>query len=301
MDKRAGVRESSQEPANAGLVLKRRKWNILKLAKQHPAGAVGAAMALLMVLLALLAPLISPYGMEEMRMDVRMQPPSRVHWLGTDQFGRDIFSRIIYGSRVSLAVGALSVGFALVVGVGLGSIAAFYGGWWDDALMRVVDILMAFPEIVLAIALIAIVGPSFGDLILVIGFTRISQFARLARGQVLLITRQEYVTAAHAVGMRSPRVLVRHVLPNVGAPIIVLASLTVATAINAEAAMSFLGIGIQPPLASWGTMVADGRRFVLTAPWIATFPGVAISLAILGFNLLGDTMRDVFDPRTSGL
>jgi len=287
---RAGIPSAALAQRRHG----RRAWRLLT---HSPTGMAGAVVVLLIVLLAVFASQVAPYSMDEMRVADQIQPPSRIHRLGTDQFGRDILSRIVYGSRVSVVVGLLSVGLALVVGVSLGSVAAYYGGWWDESLMRVVDLLMAFPEIVLAIALIAIVGPSFGDLILVVAFTRVSHFARLARGQVLLVKEQEYTTAARAIGLRSPLILLRHILPNIGAPIIVLASLNVATAINAEAALSFLGIGIQPPLASWGTMIADGRRFVLSAPWIATFPGLAISFAILGFNLLGDALRDMFDPR----
>jgi peptide/nickel transport system permease protein len=257
----------------------------------------GAIVVLSFVVLAACANLLAPYSMEEMRMAERSIPPSSTHWFGTDQFGRDVFSRTIYGGRVSLLVGTLSVGVAAAVGITVGTIAGFWGGWWDDGFMRVTDILMAFPDIVLAIGLIAILGAHFADLVLVIGFTRIPDFARLSRAQALLLRRQEYVLAAEAVGLRRFHILIRHVLPNASAPLLVLGSLAMAGAINSEAALSFLGIGVQPPLASWGTMVADGRRFVLTAPWMPAFPGVAISLAILGFNLLGDGLRDVFDPR----
>jgi len=249
------------------------------------------------VVIAACAHLLTPYSMEDMHMAERSVPPSLSHWFGTDQFGRDVLSRTIYGSRISLLVGTLSVAVAAAAGITIGTIAGFWGGWWDDGFMRVTDILMAFPDIVLAIGLIAILGAHFGDLILVIGFTRIPDFARLSRAQTLLLKRQEYVLAAQAVGLRRFQILLRHVLPNASAPLLVLGSLAMAGAINSEAALSFLGIGVQPPLASWGTMVADGRRFVLTAPWMPAFPGVAISLAILGFNLLGDGLRDVFDPR----
>jgi peptide/nickel transport system permease protein len=195
-------------------------------------------------------------------------------------------------------VGVLSVGAAAVAGISLGMSAAILGGWWDDVLMRVTDVLMAFPDIVLAIGLIAIVGAHFGDLIVVIAFTRLPDFARMSRAQTLLVQRQEYVAAATAIGSRRFRIMVRHILPNASAPLVVLGSLAIAGAINAEAALSFLGIGVQPPLASWGTMVADGRRFILNAPWMATFPGLAISIAVLAFNLVGDGLRDAFDPRS---
>ena len=264
---------------------------------RNPTSMAGAIMVLSFVLMAVCAPLLTPYSMEDMRMAERSVPPSLSHWFGTDQFGRDVLSRTIYGSRVSLLVGTLSVGVAAAVGITAGAIAGFWGGWWDDGFMRVTDVLMAFPDIVLAIGLIAIVGAHFWDLILVIGFTRIPDFARLSRAQTLLLKRQEYVLAAEAVGLRRFQILIRHILPNASAPLFVLASLAMAGAINSEAALSFLGIGVQPPLASWGTMVADGRRFVMTAPWMPAFPGGAISLAILGFNLVGDGLRDVFDPR----
>ena len=264
---------------------------------RNPTSVAGAIVVLAFVLMAACAQWLTPYSMEEMHMAERSVPPSLSHWFGTDQFGRDVLSRTVYGGRISLLVGTLSVGVAATVGITMGTVAGFWGGWWDDGFMRVTDILMAFPDIVLAIGLIAILGAHFGDLIIVIGFTRIPDFARLSRAQTLLLRRQEYVLAAEAVGLRRLQILMRHILPNASAPLLVLASLALAGAINSEAALSFLGIGVQPPLASWGTMVADGRRFVLTAPWMPAFPGGAISLAILGFNLLGDGLRDAFDPR----
>jgi peptide/nickel transport system permease protein len=264
---------------------------------RNPTSVAGAIVVLAFALMAACAHWLAPYSMEEMHMAERSIPPSLTHLFGTDQFGRDVLSRTIYGGRISLLVGTLSVGVAATMGITVGTIAGFWGGWWDDGFMRITDILMAFPDIVLAIGLIAILGAHFGDLIVVIGFTRVPDFARLSRAQTLLLRRQEYVLAAEAVGLRRFQILIRHILPNASAPLLVLASLAMAGAINSEAALSFLGIGVQPPLASWGTMVADGRRFVLTAPWMPAFPGVAISLAILGFNLIGDGLRDVFDPR----
>jgi peptide/nickel transport system permease protein len=258
----------------------------------------GGLLAVGLVLLAGLAPMVAPHSMESMDASARSLPPSAGHWFGTDQFGRDILSRVIYGGRTSLLVGLLSVGAAATVGISVGMSAAVLGGWWDDVLMRAIDVLMAFPDIVLAIGLIAIVGAHFGDLIFVIAFTRLPDFARMSRAQTLLVQRQEYVAAATAIGSRRFRIMVRHILPNASAPLLVLGSLAMAGAINAEAALSFLGVGVQPPLASWGTMVADGRRFILNAPWMAAFPGVAISIAVLAFNLVGDGLRDAFDPRS---
>jgi peptide/nickel transport system permease protein len=265
---------------------------------RNPGSVAGGFLLVWLVLLAALAPVVAPQSMEGMDASARSLPPSAGHWFGTDQFGRDILSRVIYGGRTSLLVGVLSVGAAAAAGVSVGMSAAVLGGWWDDVLMRVIDVLMAFPDIVLAIGLIAVVGAHFGDLIVVIAFTRLPDFARMSRAQALLVQRQEYVAAATAIGSRRVRIMVRHILPNAGAPLLVLGSLAMAGAINAEAALSFLGIGVQPPLASWGTMVADGRRFILNAPWMAAFPGVAISIAVLAFNLVGDGLRDAFDPRS---
>jgi peptide/nickel transport system permease protein len=273
----------------------RKRWRSFA---NNPGSLTGGLLIVWLLVLAVLAPMVAPQSMERMDASARNLPPSVGHWFGTDQFGRDILSRVIYGGRTSLMVGVLSVGAAAVAGISLGMSAAILGGWWDDVLMRVTDVLMAFPDIVLAIGLIAIVGAHFGDLIVVIAFTRLPDFARMSRAQTLLVQRQEYVAAATAIGSRRFRIMVRHILPNASAPLVVLGSLAIAGAINAEAALSFLGIGVQPPLASWGTMVADGRRFILNAPWMATFPGLAISIAVLAFNLVGDGLRDAFDPRS---
>lgn len=260
----------------------------------------GLGIIVIMISVAVLAPYIAPYAYETTLLTDRLQPPSTGHLLGTDQFGRDILSRMIYGARVSLIVGLGGVTIALSVGVLLGAVAGFYGKWTDEIIMRIMDILLAFPYIILAVALIAMVGPSVRNIIVVIGITRTPQFARVTRSSVLIIKEMDFVTAARAVGQREWRILARHILPNSLTPIVVLASLSVATAILTESALSFLGLGIQPPEASWGTMIADGRRFMLDAPWIATFPGVAISLTILGYNLFGDGLRDALDPKLRG-
>lgn len=260
----------------------------------------GLSIVLLMTVAAVAAPYIAPYDFDTVNVAERLQGPSAEHLLGTDQFGRDILSRMLYGARVSLVVGFGGVAIALVVGVFMGAVAGYYGGWIDEGLMRVMDILFAFPYIVLAVALLAMWGPSLRNIILVIGITRIPQFARVARGSVLSIKEMDYVLAARAVGQLERRILARHVLPNTLTPIVILATLSVATAILTESALSFLGMGIQPPRASWGTMIADGRRFMLDAPWIATFPGIAISLTILGYNLFGDGLRDALDPKMRG-
>jgi peptide/nickel transport system permease protein len=206
-------------------------------------------------------------------------------------------SRIIYGAQVSLYVGVWGATIAMIIGIVLGALAGFYGKWLDELIMRSMDIMLAFPYIVLAVALIAIVGPSVQNVVLVIAITRIPQFARLTRSSVLARREMDYVTAAHSIGQKNAVILVKHIFPNILTPIIVMASFSIATAILTESALSFLGLGIQPPAASWGTMVADGNRFMLSAPWISTFPGIAISIAILGYNLFGDGLRDALDPK----
>jgi len=269
----------------------------LRVLLRNYATALGLAIIVVMIVVALVGPVLAPYKYDEVILTDRLQPPSAEHLLGTDQFGRDILSRMLFGARVSLVVGLGGVAVAMAFGVVLGAIAGFYGGWPDEIIMRLMDILLAFPYIILAVALIAMVGPSVRNIILVVGFTRLPQFARLVRGSVLTIRETDFVTAARAIGQREWRILSRHILPNCLTPIVVMASLSVATAILTESALSFLGLGIQPPQSSWGTMIADGRRFMLDAPWIATFPGIAISLTILGYNLLGDGLRDALDPR----
>lgn len=275
----------------------RRFWSTLS---RNYITMCGLGIIIIMIVLAVLAPYIAPYGYETMILADRLQPSSTKHLLGTDQFGRDILSRMLYGARASLTVGLGGVAIALSIGVLLGAVAGFYGRWIDEIIMRLMDILLAFPYIVLAVALMAMVGPSLRNIILVIGITRTPQFARVTRSSVLILKEMDFVTAARALGQRDWRILTRHILPNCLTPIVVMASLSVATAILTESALSFLGLGIQPPQASWGTMIADGRRFMLDSPWIATFPGIAISLTILGYNLFGDGLRDALDPKLRG-
>lgn len=263
----------------------------------QPTSLLGFLALVLVVVAAAVGPLLTPYAQEAVDVNSRLQPPSLRHWMGTDQFGRDVLTRVLYGARVSLLVGLLATALAAAAGGALGALAGFCGGWVDELAMRFMDILLAFPYIVLAIAAAAVLGPSLPNLILAIAVIRVPQFARLMRGAVLAVKAMDYVEAARAAGASAARILWRHVLPNCINPIVVLATLSVGTAINAEAAMSFLGLGIQPPASSWGTMLADGRRFLLEAPWIATFPGLAISITVLGCNLLGDGLRDALDPQ----
>jgi peptide/nickel transport system permease protein len=228
--------------------------------------------------------------------DKRMRPGAK-YWLGADEFGRDIASRLIYGSRVALVVGAVSVLIALALGTVLGTVAGFLGGAADEVIMRALDVLLAFPYLLLAIAIVSALGPGLENTILAVGIWATPGFARVIRGSVLAVKEQEYVAAARAIGAGTARVIARHVLPNCVSILIVYSALYMASAILLEAALSFLGLGIQPPMPSWGLMVSTGRDFLTIAPHIATFPGLAIALAVLGFNLLGDGLRDALDPR----
>ena len=267
----------------------RREW-------RNPIGMVGAAIVLLTILLAVLAPVVSPYDPSRQGMG-RLVGPSGEHLMGTDELGRDVFSRIVYGARVSLQVGAVSVILALIVGVTLGIVAGFYGGRLDDILMRLVDILFAFPSLVLAILIAGLLGPSRTNAMIAIGIVYAPAFARVIRGAVLGVMAEPYVESARVVGASDPRIMLRHLLPNIMAPIIVMTTVYLSTAILSEAALSFLGLGTQPPEPSWGGMLNAARRFMELAPWLAIFPGGAIMLIVLGLNFLGDGLRDILDPR----
>lgn len=259
-------------------------------------GLIGIALVTLFVLLSIAAPLLSPFDPIAQPAE-RLQPPDRLHWLGTDEFGRDILSRIIYGSRVSLQVGVISVGIALVIGGALGLVAGYYRGWIDSVTGRLVDIMFAFPAIILIIVLAGVLGPSLTTSMLAIGIVYAPIFARIVRGPTLSVMQQQYVEGAQAIGVHQLQVMLRYVLPNIAAPIIVQATLSFSTAILAEATLSFLGLGTQPPNPSWGTMLGSGRKFMELAPWVAVYPGLAIALAVLGWNLFGDALRDALDPR----
>jgi ABC-type dipeptide/oligopeptide/nickel transport system permease subunit len=257
-------------------------------------GAIG-----LMVLLAILAPLVSRWDPTGIALANQLQPPSSAHWLGTDLQGRDVWSRLVYGARISLSVGFLSQGISLSIGLSLGLISGFYGKWVDEAVMRLADVTLAFPSLLLLIALAAAFEPSLTTGLVTIGVVGWAGMARIVRGQVLVVRQLEYVQAARALGERDYRIITRHLLPNVIAPVVIAATLGVAGAIMAEAALSFLGLGVQPPTPSWGSMIADGRDLeqLRHAPWTSLSPGLAIGAAVLGFNLLGDALRDALDPR----
>ena len=267
-----------------------------RLVAKNPLGAVGAGLITVLLLTAALAGVLAPFD-PSAQIARRLTGPAGVYLLGTDELGRDILSRIIYGTRISLYVGVVSVGIALGIGGTLGLLAGYFGGWVDNLLMRLMDVMFAIPSLVLAIAITGILGPNLTNAMIAIGLVYTPTFARVVRGPVLSVVQHEYVAAARTVGARHGRIVLRHVLPNVTAPIIVQTTLSLSTAILTEAVLSFLGLGTQPPEPSWGTMLGTGRKFMETAPWVAVFPGFAIMLAVLGFNLLGDGLRDALDPR----
>lgn len=255
-----------------------------------------AVLAAFVILAAILGPVIVPYGYAEMDFLARLQPPSLAHPMGTDQFGRDVLTRVLYGARISLLVGFVSITIAMLVGTAVGAIAAYAGGLVDDILMRFIDILMSVPGVVLALAIVAVLEPGLVNIIIALSVIRVSQFARVTRGSVLVVMKQEYISACHVIGVGATRIVLRHILPNILGPIIVLATVRFGNAILAEATLSFLGVGIQPPGASWGVLIADGNESLFIAPWISLFPGLALLLAMLAFNLLGDGLRDHIDP-----
>jgi ABC-type dipeptide/oligopeptide/nickel transport system permease subunit len=264
-----------------------------------PRAWFGAGVVAFLLLLAVAAPLVARHDPVHIDLINQLSPPSAEHWLGTDIEGRDVWARLVYGARISLSVGIISQAIALVLGVTLGLTAGFYGHWVDELVMRLADITLAFPTLLLLIAMVAALQPSLGVVFVTIGVVGWAGMARLVRGQVLVVRQLEYVQASRALGGRDLRVILVHVLPGVLAPVIIAATLGVAGAIIAESSLSFLGLGVQPPTPSWGAMIADGRDLnqLRHAPWTSLCPGLAIGAAVLGFNLLGDALRDALDPR----
>ena len=258
---------------------------------------IGLAIIVISIVVAALAPVIVPRDVRAMAPQASLSPPSRQYFFGTDEFGRDVFSRVLVGSRISLVVAFLSVATALALGTTVGLTAGYYGGWWDATSMRAMDIIFAFPAILLAIAIMAVLGTTLFNLVIAIGIVYTPQFARVARAAALTVRSLEFVDAARALGMGNLRIIGRHLIPNVLAPVIVQVSLSLSLAILSESALSFLGLGTQPPTPSWGNMLSEGRQFLELAPWNAIFPGLAIMLVVLGFNLIGDGLRDLLDPR----
>ena len=259
----------------------------------------GGGTIVLLAIMAIAAPLVAGHDPFSIDLIDSLQPPSLHHWFGTDIQGRDVWARLVYGARVSLSVGIISQGIALSLGVILGLLAGYYGKWVDEVVMRLADVTLAFPTLLLLIALVAALQPSLTVVFATIGLVGWAGMARLVRGQVLVVRELEFVQAERALGARDIRILIRHILPSVVAPVVIAATLGVAGAIMAESSLSFLGLGVQPPTPSWGSMIADGRDLyqLRHAPWTSVFPGLAIGAAVLGFNLLGDALRDALDPR----
>jgi peptide/nickel transport system permease protein len=293
------VTTAGAEPIHDRGATTRGRWprSLLAGALQTRGAIFGLAVVAVVVVLAVGADVIAPYGPTRIQSAGVLAPPSLSYPLGTDQIGRDVASRIVYGASVSIQAGVVSVGLALVLGVLVGLLAGYYGGWADEILMRVVDALYAFPALLLALAVTAILGPGLTSVMLAIGVVFAPAFARLVRGQTLSIRERDFITAAHVVGVEPWRVMLVHIWPNVTAPIIVQASLLVGSAIVIEAGLSFLGLGVMPPTPSWGSMLKEGYQYMEQAPWLAFAPGAAIFLTVLAFNLVGDALQRALDPR----
>jgi peptide/nickel transport system permease protein len=280
-----------------GATTRSQRWRVWQRLRRHRLALIGLGFLALLVLCAIAADVISPYKPLEQAMAQRLKAPSPAHLFGTDDFGRDILSRILHGSRISLQVGFVAVGIAGSLGVLLGLLAGYFGGWVDSVLMRCMDVLLAFPAILLAVTIMALLGPSTTNVMIAIGIAYIPVFARVVRGTVLTVKPNEYVEAARAAGASELRTMLLHILPGTTGPIIVQVSLALAYAILAEAALSFLGLGTQPPTPTWGSMLSFGRDFVREAPWFTFFPGFAIFVTVLSLNLVGDGLSDALDPR----
>ncbi|MGA3487630.1 ABC transporter permease [Micromonosporaceae bacterium DT55] len=270
---------------------------VLTALRHDPPAIAGTLVLLLLVLVGVAGTQLAPAGINDIDVDNMLAPPSREHLFGTDELGRDVLSRVLVAARVSLQVGAVSVGIALAVGLTLGLLAGYYRGWVDTVLMRCMDVLFAFPVLLLAVAIVAVLGPGLLTAMVAIGVVYTPIFARVTRAGVLSVREQVFVRAAVSIGTSDLRIMRRHILPNIAAPLIVQTSLSLAFAILSEAALSFLGLGIQPPAPAWGRMLFDARGFVTDAWWLGVFPGAAIFLTVLAFNLVGDALRDVLDPR----
>ncbi len=258
---------------------------------------MGAVLVILVILIAILAPVISPYPPDAIDPMHPLEPPSVHHLMGTDSLGRDVFSRMLYGARISLLVGFIAVGISTIVGTVLGAIAGYYGGWIDSLIMRFVDIMLCFPTFFLILAVIAFLNPSIVNIMVVIGLTSWMGVARLVRAEFLKLRKVEFTEAVRAVGASNFRIIFRHILPNAMAPVLVAATLGVAGAVLTESALSFLGLGVQPPTPSWGNILAEGKDNIEIAWWLSLYPGLAILITVLGYNLVGEGIRDAIDPR----
>ncbi|MBN2261143.1 MAG: ABC transporter permease [Clostridiales bacterium] len=271
--------------------------NVFKRLKKSKTSMFGLLIVIILLFTAVFAPLMAPHDPIVGQLALRHNEPSMEYIMGTDSQGRDVFSRILYGARISVEIGIISVGIALILGTAMGVVSGYYGGKVDTIVMRFVDIMLAFPTILLALAIVTILGPSLTNAMIAVGIVNIPRFARIVRSSVLSVKENEYIEAAISIGCTDFEIITRHILPNCLAPILVQSTLTIGTAILEAAGLSFLGLGAQPPISEWGSMLADARGYMRQAPWSVMYPGVAIMITVLGFNLLGDGLRDALDPR----
>ncbi|MFT4301001.1 MAG: ABC transporter permease [Desulfovibrio sp.] len=268
-----------------------------KLLGHHIMLLLGLLIVFSMSLAALLAPFIAPYHPDTLHLEHILEPPSSLFWLGTDRLGRDVFSRLLYGGRISLWVGFVAVGISISIGTTLGLISGYFRRWVDETIMRIVDVMLCFPSFFLILAVIAFLEPDLTNIMVVIGLTSWMGVTRLVRAETLSLREREFVDAARLAGTPTSKILFRHILPNALAPVLITATLGVAGAILVESSLSFLGLGVQPPTASWGNMLMEGKAVIESAPWLSVYPGLAILITVLGYNLLGESLRDIFDPR----
>lgn len=285
---RAGALAASRQPI----------WRRAPLGRRFtPSLWIGGGIVLALVLIAVLAPVITRYSPDLVMAESRLQPPSLAHLFGTDALGRDMFSRVVYGARIAVVMAIFGVGIAMATGVALGLVAGYRGNWSDQALSRLMEVWLAFPSLLLAIVIVARLGPSLKSTVVALGIVGVPGFFRLTRASTLSARRAEYVASAQAIGARDHRILLRHILPNIAPSLIVLATMRLGTLVLAAGGLSFIGLGAQPPQPEWGALLAAGRDYMDIAPWLAIFPGVCITLTVVGFNLLGDGLRDALDPR----
>jgi peptide/nickel transport system permease protein len=275
--------------------------SLLRDIRRNRLALVGSLVAVVMMVAAVAAPILVPFQFDTQSLPHRLEPPSHQHWFGTDELGRDILSRVLHGTQVSLLVGFSVVLVSSLLGLMAGSVAGYYGGWFDEVLMRLVDVLLAFPGILLAIALVAFWGPGLGKLILALIAVGWVGYARLVRGQILKVKQLDFVKAARSLGATDLHIILRHLIPNIIQPVLVQASIGMAGAILSEASLSFLGLGVPPPLPSWGAMLNDGRSHLFDSPHLVVFPGLATMLAVVAFNFLGDGLREILNPRLRSL
>jgi len=274
---------------------------LARFARRKPLGAIGGVIVVAMLVMTIFAEQIAPYAYDETIRGARMKPPSTAHWLGTDNLSRDLWSRIVYGARVSVTVGFATIALAIVVATAIGVSSAYFGGAYDLIVQRVVDAWLSFPYLIIILSVMAVLGPGRVNLILSVAIIAAATNSRVIRAAALTVMQNQFVEAARAIGCSHGRIIVRHILPNVTATIVILATIGLGAVILAESALSFLGFGVPPPYPSWGAMLSgSGRTYMFRAPWMAIWPGVAISLAVFGFNMLGDALRDVLDPRLRG-